>query len=794
MLSYYCRVGVAALLVGIWHVKAGASATMTETSARASAMLQELPYAPVLLERVPRLRSPCWYRDELWALAGWGIHDGRHGDHEPLARFDGKRWRFYASPATHPEVLVCDGRTMLVVGETAGEAVAYYREAGQWQVLPMPPGMEGDGERQRRFAGGAAIVAYTPRAIWEWKDRAWQSVPWHPPDANTALARVIPEQAGRWFVVTTTPLGYDWDLAYAHLLPLAPDRKKAGRLAEKMADDLNRVWALAKANKLTQARAKLNVLLARYPHDGQLLFCDARQLWREQSSPQAGMAAAEHHLIHAQGRHGRARLYNLYGAALDELGQHQAMLPWFERAANEYHDPMYFANLAETYEKLHQTELAIRWAHRALAAGSDSKLCIRILREHGVTRPTAAKDPGDYLWTTTIYSFDRSAVDTGAAALTSLETRTLRLGYREGDGPFDESPTSGQKVLPRYLQPTGLGVWHDDVGDATDLRVGPIYSADHVYRWGDKRGQKVKPKTFPHAQGTVFVHQQNFELRRPSATPVTIAYLPFVLHRDQDNRLEPPNLENAHVADSQVYFPYYDTATNFTHIMRFTFDAASHSEQLGSMPGYVSPFFLNGQPVWLSSQLSRKEQTDRSKLRRAQLSFYSLDGRQRIAQAPQLVKGETWYSVTGTQRNFLQSSRGVYRFQNDTWALFTYHQLNIPVVNFPLPSGKPGPDMLAGHPLVFAGHTLWIRDGEDKFRSIDLDHPAAGSRSYTPRVAPSLTEIKTRWTAGTVYDGKLYLASDEHLTVVDPPVDWGDLRYIADDIVHTGDVGLIRLQ
>ncbi len=769
---------------------------MTEASPPALPMFQELLYTPALLNGIPRPRSPCWYQGELWILAGWRVHAGRaaEGNHEPVARYDGKRWRFYPQPLSDPEMMVCDGHGLLVVDQTARGAKAYYSEAGHaWQPAPMPPSTPGHAHQEWRFAGGGAIVAYSPREIWQWKERAWQPVPWQPPQDASVLARVIPEESGRWFVVTAGALESDWQASYGHLSPAAQP-KQAQAEARKMMRSLEQVWDLIKADQLPQARAALVPLLARYPHDSQILFCQERLLWREQNSPQAAMARIEQALTHAQGRFGRARLYNLYGNTLDELGQHQAALPWFERAANEFPDPIYYANLAEIHEKLGGKALAIRWAHRALVAGSDSKLCLRILEAHGVARPSAEKDTGYYLWTIAIHKLDRSAGSVHKAVLTPLETRTLRLDYGAGDGPFHESPGATLKALPRYLLPTGIGVWPDDANEAVDLRAGPVYSANHVYRWRDRRGSKVNPESSAQARGTVFVHRQTFEIRHPTAVAQTIAYVPFALSLGQDDRLDSPDLATVHVVDSQVYFPYYDAASNITRIMRFKFDTEGHSEPLGSLPGQARPFFIDGQPVWLLSEPLHNNPLAKSRSESYRVSLYSLDGNERITDGPQLAAGETLHAIPETRGTFLWSARGVYRFHAGAWTLFSYAQLGVPVVNLPLPSGKPGRDFLQGRPLMLAGHTLWIRKHDGTFFSVDLDRPAAGTRAYTPGNVHTLAQMTAPWTAGMVDEDKLYLASDEQLTVVQLPAQWGGLKFVAKDVVQTRDIGLVRLR
>lgn len=792
MPNYYRLAGFIAVFTSLWSIAVGAESTMTERRERISAKSLELPFTPVLLDKTPRPRSPCWYRNELWVLAGWSVRESYNDNREPVARFDGERWRFYTLPLTNPDIMVCDGRTMLVAGETAGKAVAYFREAGQWQVALMPDG--GSGNDEFRFAGGAAIVAYTARAMWQWHDRAWRSIPWRAPDADTVLARVIPETAKRWFVVAAVPRGHNWDLAYAHFLPLASDRKKAQKQASKMAKDLDRIWDLVRANDLPRARARLNALLARYPHDGQLLFCDARLTWREQNSPQAGMARAEQHLVYAQGRSGRARLYNLHGTALDEMGQHGAALPWFERAANEFHDPIYFANLAEMYEKLGQHDLALRWAHRALAAGFDSPLCLRILREQGVARPAAATDPGDYQWTITTYGFNPNAGGSSADDLAPLETRTLRTDYGGGDGPYRESAGYTYKVLPRYLLATGVGVWPDDRDDAIALRVGPIYSADHAYRAEYSQERSAGAKALP-PRGTVSVRRQSFDIRRPHTAPVTVPYLPFTLYRDQDldHLLAPLDLENAHVTGAHVYIPYYDATAQLTHILRFNVDAVGDSERLGAIAGHAKPFILDDRPVWLSLGSIGTDWKDRSRLQHASLSFYSLDGRTQIVGGPRPAEDETWRDLSASSRGFVQSSRGVYRFHNGVWTLFTYRTIGIDVVNFPLPSGKPGPELLAGHPLVLAGDTLWIRDNDKTFRSVDLNNIGGGAQTHRLRTVRRLSQVKMRWTASVTDDHVVYLASDRDLVAMQLPDAWSAFMHPG-GILRVGQLGLLKMQ
>jgi tetratricopeptide (TPR) repeat protein len=154
-----------------------------------------------------------------------------------------------------------------------------------------------------------------------------------------------------------------------------------GRAANRHAlARLMRGWELLKARELEGARAIADERLEATPDDGQVLFFEARLRWLEESI-EAALARVEEVLPRVP-RPGlpRARLLNLYGCGLDELGRPDEAIPWFEKAARaEPGEPMYLANLAECWEKAGDLDQARAYAEQAWDAGSRSELVTRLV-------------------------------------------------------------------------------------------------------------------------------------------------------------------------------------------------------------------------------------------------------------------------------------------------------------------------------------------------------------------------------------------------------------------------------
>ncbi|ATB48256.1 tetratricopeptide repeat protein [Corallococcus macrosporus] len=181
---------------------------------------------------------------------------------------------------------------------------------------------------------------------------------------------------------------------------LARNTAHAGRHAEmtRLAT-LSRLqfgWSLVKARRLTEARQVADAALADAPQDGQVRFFDARVAWLERDDPTAALDRIDQALRIARDAVGRARLLNLYGAALDVLGRHAEALDWFHKAftANESAvdshtgksgDPgmshAILSNIAEMHWKLGQREEARRHAEQAARRGSTTEVVMEILAE-----------------------------------------------------------------------------------------------------------------------------------------------------------------------------------------------------------------------------------------------------------------------------------------------------------------------------------------------------------------------------------------------------------------------------
>lgn len=163
-------------------------------------------------------------------------------------------------------------------------------------------------------------------------------------------------------------------------------------------------WALVKDKRFAQARAVADAAVAESPADGQVRFFDARLAWLEANDPRAALPRIERALELATDLAGRARLLNLYGAALDALGQYPAALEWYQRALRESeagtldHDsgqvegdaamtPAILSNLAETSSKMGDQARARSYAEEAARRGSKTEIVREILAQTELDAP-----------------------------------------------------------------------------------------------------------------------------------------------------------------------------------------------------------------------------------------------------------------------------------------------------------------------------------------------------------------------------------------------------------------------
>ena len=147
----------------------------------------------------------------------------------------------------------------------------------------------------------------------------------------------------------------------------------------------NRAWEHVKSKEYDQAREIADTLLEHDPNNGEFLFLDARLVWLMESidaclekiDESLQLPGVAHSPVP---RHGRARLLNLKGCALDEAQRFGEALEVFKETVSE--DPenaMYHANLAEINDKLGNEEEALRWANSAQKLGSESNVIVEII-------------------------------------------------------------------------------------------------------------------------------------------------------------------------------------------------------------------------------------------------------------------------------------------------------------------------------------------------------------------------------------------------------------------------------
>jgi tetratricopeptide (TPR) repeat protein len=144
-------------------------------------------------------------------------------------------------------------------------------------------------------------------------------------------------------------------------------------------------WKLFKDKRYPEARKVANAALAEAPADGQVLFFDARLAWMEHDDPAQAMTRVVAALDKATDSIGRGRLYNLYGAALDAVGQFGESIAWFEKAlaADPSAAAMLLSNIAEAHWKLGDKAQAARFADQAARRGAKTDIVGEILDATG---------------------------------------------------------------------------------------------------------------------------------------------------------------------------------------------------------------------------------------------------------------------------------------------------------------------------------------------------------------------------------------------------------------------------
>jgi len=144
-------------------------------------------------------------------------------------------------------------------------------------------------------------------------------------------------------------------------------------------------WQLLQDKRFVEARRVADAALADAPKDGQVRFFDARLAWLERDDPEVALPRITAALDVATDDVGRARLFNLYGAALDALGRAAESIAWFERAlaADPSQAAMLLSNIAEAHWKLGDRAQAHRFAEQATRRGATTAIVTEILEAMG---------------------------------------------------------------------------------------------------------------------------------------------------------------------------------------------------------------------------------------------------------------------------------------------------------------------------------------------------------------------------------------------------------------------------
>ncbi len=188
--------------------------------------------------------------------------------------------------------------------------------------------------------------------------------------------------------------------AYAEALKAVPYQERARADVLRLAK-LSRVqygWSLVKAKKYAEARRVADAAVAEAPHDGQVLFFEARLTWLEHDDPRRAVPRIEHALTQADDVVGRARLLNLRGAVHDALREYDEALKWFHQALKVNDSGQLdhetgelqgdaamthaiLSNIAEAHWNLKQRREARTFAQQASRRGSATDIVKTILAE-----------------------------------------------------------------------------------------------------------------------------------------------------------------------------------------------------------------------------------------------------------------------------------------------------------------------------------------------------------------------------------------------------------------------------
>lgn len=155
------------------------------------------------------------------------------------------------------------------------------------------------------------------------------------------------------------------------------EKAKLTLLQSAWNDVKNKNWDLAEQKALST--------LVLDPNFAQVYFLQARLLWLREG---VGAYLENQNLYIDKASHDiitLARLYNLSGCAMDFERRYEEALMYFKKAAlNVPGDPIYIANVAETYYKLCKPKEALKHALAACANGFDSDVLKEIIEKKGV--------------------------------------------------------------------------------------------------------------------------------------------------------------------------------------------------------------------------------------------------------------------------------------------------------------------------------------------------------------------------------------------------------------------------
>jgi len=146
--------------------------------------------------------------------------------------------------------------------------------------------------------------------------------------------------------------------------------------------EINIAWKANQDGDRKLSRELTDRLLQEGAESSHLYFLDARLAWLETDDPNKAVEIGSRYAKGMHGGSGRARLLNLIGCAQDELKNYDAALKFFQEAANQ--DPeqvFYFDNIAEMYDKKNEPRKAYEWAREAKRRGSRAEIVKKILKK-----------------------------------------------------------------------------------------------------------------------------------------------------------------------------------------------------------------------------------------------------------------------------------------------------------------------------------------------------------------------------------------------------------------------------